>query len=70
MSETASPWMTVKEAAGYMKRHPQTVLHLLHTEQLRGFQSSGRNGAWRIHREDADAFMRQPPAGRRRLRSA
>lgn len=64
-----SPWMTVKEAAEYLRRHPQTVLHLLHTQQLRGFQSSGRNGAWRIHRDDADTYMRTP-ARRRRLRSA
>lgn len=66
-----SPWMTVKEAAAYMKRHPKTVLHLLHTEQLLGNQPSGRNGEWRIHRDDADTYLRTPaPRKRRILRSA
>lgn len=72
MSSAASdtPWLTVSEAAAYLKRHPQTVLHLLHTEQLKGFQASGRNGSWRIHRDDADTYMRQPAPKRRRLRTA
>ncbi|NKR75833.1 helix-turn-helix domain-containing protein [Rhodococcus hoagii] len=68
---SGSPWMTVKEAGEYMRRHPQTVLHLLHTEQLVGFQAAGRNGSWRIHRDDIDEFMRNPKARkRRRLRTA
>ncbi|QOH55219.1 helix-turn-helix domain-containing protein [Rhodococcus rhodochrous] len=65
-----TPWMTVKEAAAYIKRHPQTVLHLLHTEQIVGFQASGRNGEWRIHRDDLDNYLRRPAAAsKRRLKS-
>lgn len=63
-----SPWMTVKECADYLRRHPQTVLHLLHTEQLVGYQTTAK-GSWRIHRDDADIYLRTP-APRRRLRTA
>lgn len=63
--------MNVKKTGEYMDRHPKTVLHLLHTGQLVGFQASGRNGTWRIHRDDIDQFMRNPqPRKRRRLRTA
>ncbi|MBM4726050.1 helix-turn-helix domain-containing protein [Rhodococcus hoagii] len=66
-SEPPSPWLTLKEAAAYMRRHPQTVLHLLHTEQLRGAQPSGRNGSWSIHRDDIDKYMRgEGPKPKRR----
>lgn len=66
-----SPWMTVKETGEYMRRHPQTVLHLLHTEQLRGSQPAGRNGSWHIHRDDVDDFIRNAkPKRKRRLKSA
>lgn len=70
MNASRSPWMTVREAAEYLRKHPQTVIRLLHTEQLKGFQSSGRNGTWRVHRDDADAYLRNPPHTKRRLRSA
>ncbi|MBM4640477.1 helix-turn-helix domain-containing protein [Rhodococcus hoagii] len=67
MTYRTSPWMTVKETADYMRRHPQTVLHLLHTEQLEGFQPAGRNGSWRIHRDDIDKYMRgEGPKPKRR----
>lgn len=65
-----SPWLTVKEAAAYIKRHPQTMLHLLHTEQIVGFQASGRHGEWRIHRDDLDNYLRRPASrSKRQLRS-
>lgn len=69
MSEIASPWMTVNETAEYMRRHPKTVLKFLADEQVEegtglvGYQKTSPNGVWRIHRDDADAFLRKPAAG-------
>ena len=67
-----TPWMTVDEAAAYLRRHPKTVLRMLHDSRLRGYQVTEPNGTWRIHRDDADQFMRTPAkrARRPRLRSA
>lgn len=69
MSENTSPWMTVNETAEYIRRHPKTVLGYLADEQVRagtglvGYQRTAPNGVWRIHRDDADAFLRKPVAG-------
>ncbi|MGX4707655.1 helix-turn-helix domain-containing protein (plasmid) [Rhodococcus sp. DMF-1] len=66
-TEMTSPWMTVKQAAAYLGMHPNTVLHhLKDTKQLRGYQPSGKDGVWRIHRSDVDEFIRTPPPRRRR----
>lgn len=79
-SETAtpaSPWMTVKEAAVYSRRHYQTVLHALQDEELAGFQdenakTGGRRGCrWKVHRTDVDRWMQGlAPRKATRLRTA
>ncbi|WP_072713752.1 helix-turn-helix domain-containing protein, partial [Rhodococcus rhodnii] len=58
-----SPWMTVAEAAAYMRRHPKTVLRMLYDGELAGYQATEPNGRWRIHRDDADNALRghRPP---------
>ena len=55
-----TPWMTVDEATAYIRRHPKTVLRILDDSRLRGYQVTEPNGTWRIHRDDADQFMRNP----------
>ncbi|MDV6272438.1 helix-turn-helix domain-containing protein [Rhodococcus erythropolis] len=69
MTEIPSPWLTVNETAEYVRRHPKTVLKWLSDEQAKpgsglvGFQKTAPNGVWRIHRDDADAFLRRPAPG-------
>ena len=63
--EDPQAWMTVKEAAEYLRIHPKTVLRLLASEQITagtglvGYQVTTPNGTWRIHRDDADAYQRR-----------
>ncbi|TSD50470.1 helix-turn-helix domain-containing protein [Rhodococcus sp. KBS0724] len=64
--EDSHAWMTVKEAADYLRIHQKTVLRLLASEQITagtglvGYQVTTPNGTWRIHRDDADRFQRRP----------
>ncbi|MFC9764635.1 helix-turn-helix domain-containing protein [Rhodococcus jostii] len=61
--------MTVKETGQYLRLHPKTVLKALASERIQagsglvGYQTKAPNGSWRIHRDDADAYQRQPTAG-------
>lgn len=72
-----SPWMSVKEAAAYARRHPKTIaaaLRLYRNSQarkgLRGAQPNGPNSAWAIRRADVDRWCAgetplRPPRGLR-----
>lgn len=58
-----TPWMTVKEAAAYSRRHEKTVRTALHEyvssrgrRGLRGSQPAA-NCTWRLRREDVDAWL-------------
>lgn len=60
---SASPWMTVQEAAAYARRHPQTLYESLHeyarTKGKRGLRGVQRvaNGTWRVKVEDVDRWL-------------
>lgn len=50
-------WHTTRSAATYADCHVQTVLEALRAGELRGSQLK-KNGRWRIHRDDLDAWLR------------
>lgn len=68
----ASPWLTVKQAAEYAGRHPQTIYTALRqyvaSKQKRGLRGIQRvpNGSWRVARPDLDAWIENQPPRRRR----
>lgn len=69
--QVISPWITVKEAAAYARRHPQTLYGALREyvqtggkRGLRGAQNGAGRG-WRVQRPDVDAWLTgEKPAGR------
>lgn len=70
-----SPWMTTQQVAAYSQLHENRVLEALkdcHVTSgrtgLRGYQRATRT-SWRIHRDDADRWIRgEPPVrGTRRF---
>jgi hypothetical protein len=72
---TDSPWMTTQETAGYARVHENTVYRALKacvssggSRGLRGYQR-GSDSPWRIHRDDADRWLRgeSPSRGNRKL---
>jgi len=50
-------WLTAREAARYARLSSQVLLRHARTGRLRGEQTSGRNGAWRFHRDWLDEFL-------------
>lgn len=60
-----SPWMTVLEVANYARSSRSEVLAALNDGTLHGSQLR-KNGRWRIHRDDVDAWLRGEPAPERR----
>lgn len=52
-----TPWLTVIEAAGRARRGKRTVYRALANGELRGSQAL-RGGAWTIHMDDLDAWVR------------
>lgn len=54
---SASPWLTVPEAAAYARRDRHTILDALGDHTLRGHRRGDR-GRWRIHVDDLDAWIR------------
>lgn len=64
MTDTrVSPYLTTTEAAAIIRRTPDYVMRQCAAGNLR----ATKVGAWRIHRDDLDAFMRGPeptPAAR------
>lgn len=55
---TEAAWMTVPETAEYLRLHQKTVLRLLRKRLLVGHQPNGAGACWRVHRDDADAYVR------------
>lgn len=73
--QPATPWMTVREAATYSRRHYKTVLRALQEyargvtnhRALAGFQADA-NCMWSVHRDDVDRWVRRmPPTRARRI---
>ncbi|WIB76786.1 helix-turn-helix domain-containing protein [Curtobacterium sp. MCPF17_002] len=56
--------LTVREAAAYTKRHPETIGNACRGGELRGFQPK-KNAPWRIRREDLDTWLGVKPVVRR-----
>lgn len=54
---SASPWLTVPEAAKRARRNRHTILDALACEELRGHRRGDR-GRWRVHVDDLDAWVR------------
>ena len=57
MTSIESPWLTAAESAQYSRRSVSTINNALRDGSLRGYQPK-KNGTWRIHRDDLDAWMR------------
>lgn len=65
-----SPWLTTKQVAEYAGMHPKTVQNALQDGELIGYQRTEPHGRWRIHVEDADAWIRGDAPRERNLRVA
>ncbi|NKR45797.1 helix-turn-helix domain-containing protein [Rhodococcus hoagii] len=46
------------EAAAHARRHRNTILIALRTGKLTGFQQKSPQGAWRIRRQDLEAWIK------------
>jgi excisionase family DNA binding protein len=56
-----TPWMTVAEAAQYLRVEPRTLALWARQGKVRGHVLSGtRRNLWRFLRDDLDATMRLP----------
>jgi excisionase family DNA binding protein len=61
MENTNSHWLTAKEAAGYLKVEPRTVLQWVRQGKLKGFTLSGtKRHVWRFQHVDLDAMLTLP----------
>jgi hypothetical protein len=75
MTAADEPWMTVKEAALYARRHPKTILAALRRQQapggaarrqaLAGVQPRA-NCTWRVRPADLDRWLAGEPPKRLR----
>jgi excisionase family DNA binding protein len=50
--------MTVPQAARYSGLSPTTLLEAIHRNELPA-ERRGKNGWWRVRREDVDALMKK-----------
>jgi excisionase family DNA binding protein len=50
-------YLTVKEAAKYLKRHPATVRRLIRARKLKAQKLAGKYGVYLIARADLLEFM-------------
>lgn len=67
MASTLMSWMSLAETADYLRLHRKTVERLLRDKVLVGYQPNGTGACWRVHRDDADAYVRgERPRKRRR----
>ena len=54
----ATSWLTVAEAAGYLKVKPRTLLLWVRTGKIKAFALSGtKRRIWRFRCEDLDAAL-------------
>ena len=57
----ASPWLSVAEAAAYLKVKPRSLLLWVRQGKVRAYALSGtRRRIWRFRREDLDAALEAP----------
>ncbi|TSD47998.1 helix-turn-helix domain-containing protein [Rhodococcus sp. KBS0724] len=63
----AKQWMSTSEVAEYMGCSVLTVLRLLRTKQMIGYQS-GPKASWRINRDDVELYIRGEKPNKRRRR--
>lgn len=60
-SKTATPWLTSREAASYLKIEHRTVLLWARLGKIKGYVLSGhRRHVWRFRAVDLDAMLLQP----------
>jgi excisionase family DNA binding protein len=50
-------YLTVKEVAKYLKKHPKTIRRRIREKKLRAERLSGKNGIYIITRADLLEFM-------------
>lgn len=70
MTEPTSPWLTTKDAAARIRRHPNYIYKGLWSGALRGRQLVEPQGSWLIHVDDLDAWVEGKSAPRRLRKSA
>jgi excisionase family DNA binding protein len=57
-----SPWLSVAEAAAYLKVKPRSLLLWVRQGKVRAYALSGtRRRVWRFRREDLDAALLSKP---------
>jgi excisionase family DNA binding protein len=66
---TASPWLTAKEAADYVRKEYKYFLVLARKKRIQGHQQCAR-GEWLFHVDDLDAYVRRQKPKTHRLRAA
>ena len=50
-------WLTLKEAAAYMRASPGFVDQCIKNRLIEGVQLSGKNGKWRVKSASIQKFM-------------
>jgi len=50
-------YLTVKDAAKYLKKHPATIRRLIHSRKLKATKLAGKFGIYIIDRSDLLEFM-------------
>jgi excisionase family DNA binding protein len=57
LEEKQSPWMTVSEAAQYLRIQPRTIMSWARQEKIRAYALSGTaRKVWRFRQDDLDAL--------------
>ena len=58
-SSIATPWLSLKEAAAYLKIEPRTLAFWTRNGMIRGYRLSGtRRITWRFLQSDLDEHLR------------
>lgn len=50
-------YLTIKEVAKYLKKHPETVRRLIRTRKLKAQKLAGKYGVYLVARNDLLEFM-------------
>jgi excisionase family DNA binding protein len=62
VGDLQSVWLTVKEAARYLKIKPRTLLHWVRQGRVKAFALSGiKRRVWRLRQSDLDALLVESP---------
>jgi len=58
---TATPWLTSREAASYLRIEPRTLMLWARQGKIKGYTLSGtRRHVWRFLPSDLDAMLTRP----------